>query len=605
MDVTPTANERLPFRAGDFATLAEGLDYAARGETGVNFFSTRGSLETALPYGELRERAIALGSRLVGTGLRRGDRIGVIAETSPDFLAVFFACQYAGFVPVPLPLSINFGGRDAYVERLSGMLAAAGARAAVAGPELVSVLRAATRSTIVRFTATAGELMALPASSEPLRPLGADDACYIQYSSGSTSFPRGVLVTQRALAANARSIATDGLALGPTDRCTSWLPLYHDMGLVGCCLTPVMNQISVDYLATTAFARRPLVWLQLLSQYGGTISFAPTFGYELCARRAANGAARDLDLSRWRVAGIGGEMIRPRALTAFADTFGPAGFDAAAFVPSYGMAEATLAVTFSPLARGVRIDRVARGETLERKRLALPAGEAVPPSASRSFVVCGAAMPGYAIEIRDDAGRVLPERHVGRICIQGPSLMEGYFRNPEATAAVLKGDGWLDTGDMGYLVGGELVVSGRTKDLIIVGGRNIWPQDIEWAVEKLDAVRAGDVAAFAVTDSLDRERVVVVVECRQTRPAEQAELRHQIAAVVNRLAGIECEVVLAAPRSLTFTTSGKLSRAAARDHYQRGVLRDLDAVAAETAFAGGSRLEPEQQKPAAVLAEAS
>ncbi len=597
LDVTPTTNEQLSFRAGDFRTLAEGLDYAARGETGVNFFSSRGSLETVLPYRELRRQARALGRRLAGTGLRRGDRIGVIAETSPDFLAVFFACQYAGFVPVPLPLSINFGGRDAYVERLRGMLVAAGARAAVAGPELVQVLGTAAATTAARYTATVADLLALPATSEPLQPLGADDACYIQYSSGSTSFPRGVLVTQRALAANARAIAKDGLALGPDDRCTSWLPLYHDMGLVGCCLTPVMNQISVDYLATTAFARRPLVWLQLLAEHGGTISFAPTFGYELCARRAANGAARDLDLSRWRVAGIGGEMIRPRALTAFADTFAACGFDANAFVPSYGMAEATLAVTFSPLARGVRIDRVARGETFERERLALPAGEAVPPCSSRSFVVCGAPMPGYAVEIRDDAGRILPERHVGRIFIKGPSLMEGYFRNPEATAAVLKADGWLDTGDMGYLVGGELVVSGRTKDLIIVGGRNIWPQDIEWAVEKLDAVRAGDVAAFAVTDRLDQERVVVVVECRQTRRAEQKELRHQVAAVVNRLAGIECEVVLAPPRSLTFTTSGKLSRAAARDHYLRGVLRDLDADPAETGF-------DRTIEPAAALAEA-
>lgn len=577
IEATPTANARLPFRAGDFTSLAEGLDYAAQGDTGVNFFSSRGSLEKALPYRELREDALALARRLSATQLVRGDRIGVIAETSRDFLAVFFACQYAGFVPVPLPLSINFGGKDAYVERLRGMLQAAGARAAVAGPELIGILREAVVGTAVELAVTADELMILPATDATLEPLGAEDVCYIQYSSGSTSFPRGVLVTQAALAANARSIAVHGLALRPGDRCTSWLPLYHDMGLVGCCLTPVMTQISVDYLSTTAFARRPLVWLELISRLGGTISFGPTFGFELCARRAANGTARELDLSRWRVAGIGGEMIRPQALAAFADTFAPMGFEARAFVPSYGMAEATLAVTFSPLGRGVRVDRVARGDTFERKHLALPAGETAPPSSSRSFVVCGAALPGYAIEIRDEDGNRLPERHVGRICIQGPSLMQGYFENPTATAAVLKGDGWLDTGDMGYMVGGELVVSGRTKDLIIVGGRNIWPQDIEWAVEKLDVVRAGDVAAFSVGDDMDRERMVVVVECRLQRLAEQEQLRQLIAAVVNRLSGVDCEIVLAPPRSLTFTTSGKLSRAAARDHYLRGVLRDVDA----------------------------
>lgn len=575
IDVTPTANIDLPFRAGDFATLAEGLDYAAMGGTGVNFFSSRGSLEVVLPYRELRLKAIGIARRLAAAPIGRGERIGIIAETSPDFLAVFFACQYAGLVPVPLPLSINFGGKDAYVERLRGMLVAAGAKAAVAGPDLVGILREATSGTSVVFTATAEEIVGWPETAGMLEPLGAEDVCYIQYSSGSTSFPRGVLVTQAALAANARAIATHGLALGPGDRCTSWLPLYHDMGLVGCCLTPVMTQISVDYLATTAFARRPLVWLELISRYRGTISFSPTFGYELCARRAANGAARDLDLSSWRVAGIGGEMIRPQALAAFADTFEAAGFDARAFVPSYGMAEATLAVTFSPLGHGVHVDRVARGETFEREHLALPAGETATPAESRAFVVCGGAMPGYAIEIRDEAGNVLPERHVGRICIKGPSLMQGYFRNPEATAAVLKDDGWLDTGDMGYMVDGELVVSGRTKDLIIVGGRNIWPQDIEWAVEKLEGVRAGDVAAFSVGDDQDRERMVVVVECRLQQPAEQAHLRQRIAAVVNRLAGVECEVLLAPPRSLTFTTSGKLSRAAARDHYLRGVLCDL------------------------------
>jgi fatty-acyl-CoA synthase len=600
IEATPTANARLPFRAGDFTSLAEGLDYAALGDTGVNFFSSRGSLERAMPYRELREEALALARRLTATQLVRGDRIGVIAETSRDFLAVFFACQYAGLVPVPLPLSINFGGKDAYVERLRGMLRAAGARAAVAGPELIGILREAVVGTAVEFAATADELATWPATDEALEPLGADDVCYIQYSSGSTSFPRGVLVTQAALAANARSIAVDGLALRPGDRCTSWLPLYHDMGLVGCCLTPVMTQISVDYLSTTAFARRPLVWLELISRLGGTISFGPTFGFELCARRAANGTARELDLSSWRVAGIGGEMIRPQALAAFADTFEAMGFDARAFVPSYGMAEATLAVTFSSLGRGVRVDRVARGDTFEREHLALPAGETSPPSSSRSFVVCGAPMPGYAVEIRDEAGKRLPERHVGRICIQGPSLMQGYFQNPEATAAVLKGNGWLDTGDMGYMVGGELVVSGRTKDLIIVGGRNIWPQDIEWAVEKLDAVRAGDAAAFSVGDDMDRERLVVVVECRQQGPAEQERLRQSIAGVVNRLAGVDCEIVLAPPRSLTFTTSGKLSRAAARDHYLRGVLRDLEAPTARD-----MTREMVRGAAAPVLAEAS
>ena len=219
--------------------------------------------------------------------------MAIVAETSPDFVTMFFACQYAGLVPVPLPLCINIGGHDAYVERLRGMLTAAGARLAVA-PGRSAGDAWARRPQAPRSPASPPPPRSRPGrvAAEPVVPLGPDEPCYIQYSSGSTSFPRGVLVTQRAIAANARAIAVHGLALRADDRCTSWLPLYHDMGLVGCCLTPVMAQITVDYLPSTAFARRPLLWLKLLSDLGGTISFGPTFAYELCTRRAQSGCPR-------------------------------------------------------------------------------------------------------------------------------------------------------------------------------------------------------------------------------------------------------------------------------------------------------------------------
>jgi fatty-acyl-CoA synthase len=571
---TPTTNPLLPFRAEGFDTLAAGLDYAAQGETGFNFFSARGELQEVLPYRELRAKALDLATRLAGRGLDRGDRVAIVAETSADFVVTFFACQYAGLVPVPLPLCINIGGHDAYVQRLRGMLVSASARLAVAPSDLLATLREAALTTGVVDVATAADIAAWPAMDGPVTPLGADEPCYIQYSSGSTSFPRGVLVTQRAIAANAHAISVHGLKLGPADRCMSWLPLYHDMGLVGCCLTPVMNQITVDYLPSTAFARRPLLWLKLLSEHGGTISFGPTFGYELCTRRAQTGLPEGLDLGRWRVAGIGGEMIRGNVLAEFAERFAEAGFDARAFLPSYGLAEATLAVTFAPLGQGVSVDTIDRGRTLEVERRAVPASERS-RRAVRSFVLCGRAMPGYAVEIRDAHGRVLPERSVGRVCIKGPSLMQGYFRNDVATHNVLLEDGWLDSGDMGYLVGGQLVITGRTKDLIIVGGRNIWPQDVEWAVEQLEGVRAGDVAAFAVNAEDDREQVVAVVQCRAMLQQAQEELRAAVAGVVRRVAGVDCEVVLAPTRSLTFTTSGKLSRAAVKADYLSGAIRDV------------------------------
>jgi fatty-acyl-CoA synthase len=582
MTPTPTTNATLPFRVRGFTTLSEGLDYAAQGRTGCNFFTARGELQQVLPYHELRRRARDVAARLAGLDLARGSRVAIIAETSPEFLEFFFACQYAGLIPVPLPLSVNFGGREAYEERLRGMLRTAEARVAIAAPDLVATLRAAAAGTAADLVDAPDYFRALPADESALRPLGADEPCYIQFSSGSTSLPRGVLVTQQAVADNAAAIAEHGLRLTGEDRCVSWLPLYHDMGLVGCCLTPIMTQITVDYIPTTGFARRPLTWLKVLSEQRGTISFAPTFGYELCARRATAADAATFDLGSWRVAGVGGEMIRVRALQEFAERFALAGFRGSAFLPSYGLAEATLAVTFSTLGEGVESDWVRCGAALERDRQAVPAapnGDGQTRRA-RAFAVCGRPMPRYRVEIRDDQNRPLPDRMIGRVCIQGPSLMRGYFRDLQATRSVVTADGWLDTGDMGYLIDGRLVITGRSKDLIIFNGRNIWPQDLEWAIERLEGVRSGDVAAFSVNEEDDRERVVVIVECRSTDPMERHERRHLVKATVQKAASVDCEVVLAPPGSLTFTTSGKLSRAAAKAKYLSGAINEAAMPAA-------------------------
>ncbi len=444
MELTATSNSVLPFRVGTFETIWEGLDYAARGETGCNFFSSRGEPARSLTYADIRSEAIDLALRLSSLKLPRGSRFAIVAETTPHFLTFFYACQYIGLVPVPLPLSINLGGHEAHVARLRSMLSAARPAAAVASEDLLPSLIEATAGLGVELAGTPDDFRALPAAAGDLAPFGKDEPCYIQYSSGSTMDPKGVLVTQRAITTNARAIGRDGLQLRQGDRAASWLPLYHDMGLVGFCITPMLAQVSIDYLATSTFAVRPMTWLQLISERRCTIAFSPTFGYELCLRRAAKANGLNLDLSSWRVAGIGGEMIRPDVLDQFAQTFGRYGFDAGAFLPSYGLAEATLAVSFAPLGRGVEVDTV---------------------------------------------DRALPDRAIGRICIKGPSLMEGYYRNPEATRQMKLADGWLDTGDMGYVVAGKLFVTGRRKDMIICNGRNIWPQDLEWAVETLADVR--------------------------------------------------------------------------------------------------------------------
>jgi fatty-acyl-CoA synthase len=374
--------------------------------------------------------------------------------------------------------------------------------------------------------------------------------------------------------ANAHAIAASGLEAVPGDRCVSWLPLYHDMGLVGFMLTPLLCQLSVDYLATRDFARRPLVWLSLLSEHGGSLSYSPTFGYDLCARRA-DGGTHGFDLRRWRAAGIGGDMIEPRVPKRFAEVFAPYGFAASAFVPSYGMAEATLAVSFSPLGRGLVVDTIDR-RALAEDHAAVPAAPDADAGSARGFVVCGAALPGHVIEIRDADGKVRPERQLGRIFVRGPSIAKGYFGEPEASAEVFK-DGWLDTGDLGYLTDGALAITGRSKDLIIVHGRNVWPQDLEWAIEQLPGLRRGDAAAFSVDGgSVDGEgeSVVLLVQCRLTDPAARAQLERDVKAVVQQAAAIEGKVVLVRPHGLPQTSSGKLSRSRARQSYLAGAYAD-------------------------------
>lgn len=573
MELTATSNSALPVRVGTFETIWEGLDYAARGQTGCNFFSSRGEPARSLTYADIRGEAIDLALRLSSLKLPRGSRFAIVAETAPHFLTFFYACQYIGLIPVPLPLSINLGGHGAHVARLRSMLTAARPAAAVASEDLLPSLIEATAGLGVELAGTPDDFRALPAAAGDLAPFGKDEPCYIQYSSGSTMDPKGVLVTQRAITTNARAIGRDGLQLREGDRAASWLPLYHDMGLVGFCITPMLAQVSIDYLATSTFAVRPMTWLRLISERRCTIAFSPTFGYELCLRRAAKANGLGLDLSSWRVAGIGGEMIRPDVLDQFAQTFKPYGFDARAFLPSYGLAEATLAVSFAPLGRGVEVDTVDR-DNYEITRRAVPVKNG--GRRTRSFVACGSVLPEYGVEIRDDHERVLPDRAIGRICIKGPSLMEGYYRNPEATRQMQLADGWLDTGDMGYTAGGKLFVTGRRKDMIICNGRNIWPQDLEWAVEGLPDVRTGSVAAFSVSDDDGDERVVVVVECYFAEPARQRALVRDIAAVIHRTAGVHCEVMLVPARTLVFTSSGKLSRAAAKARYLNDGLRAID-----------------------------
>jgi fatty-acyl-CoA synthase len=571
---TPTRDE-LPRRFADFETLGNALDYAARGSRGLNFHDPRGVLARAYTFQELRQDALADAYRLVAEGVKPGERVAIVAETSPEFAALFFGAIYAGAWPVPLPLPTSFGGKDSYIDQLGVQLNSSDPVMLLYPDELEGMAGAAATAAGVKGIGW-GSFGNRTCEEAPLPDAGADDIAYLQYSSGSTRFPHGVAITHRALLNNLAA-HSHGMEVVHTDRCVSWLPWYHDMGLVGCLLSPVANQVSTDYLKTEDFARRPLAWLDLISRNTGTtLSYSPTFGYDICARRMSSQtkAADRFDLSRWRVAGNGADMIRPDVMQSFVDAFADAGFDAKSFLPSYGLAEATLAVTIMPPGEGITVELVeetllAGGSRAEQDR----------PQRFRAIVNCGRPVRDMEVAIRGDDGSLLSEREIGRVFCKGPSVMVGYFRDDEATASCLDSDGWLDTGDMGYMSDGYLYIVGRAKDMIIINGKNHWPQDIEWAVEQLPGFKAGDIAAFSITTPGGEETPAVLVQCRTSDADERGRLRDEIRERVRAITGMNCVVELVPPRTLPRTSSGKLSRAKARNLYLSGEIQPYDIAA--------------------------
>ena len=569
---TPT-HDSLPRRFSDFSTLGEALDYAAQGRRGLNFHDMRGQLARSYPFSELRSDALDMAYRLISHGVGPEDRIALIAETGPDFAALFFGCIYAGAWPVPLPLPTSFGGKESYIDQISVQLQSCDPKILFFPAELGATAgQAAVQNNVEGLDwESFSDRIALRTD---LPQAKTDAVCYLQYSSGSTRFPHGVAVTHRALLNNL-SAHSHGMEVQDSDRCVSWLPWYHDMGLVGCFLSVVANQVSTDYMKTEDFARRPLAWLDIISRADGTvISYSPTFGYDICARRISSQShvSDRFKFDHWRLAGNGADMIRPDVMQAFVDAFGDAGFKASTFLPSYGLAEATLAVSIMPPGEGINV------ELVEESELTGMAGTADRPTRYRAIVNCGKAVKDMKIEVREDDGTVLPDRIIGKVWCTGPSLMLGYFRDEDSTKACMQ-DGWLDTGDMGYLSDGYIFIVGRAKDMIIINGKNHWPQDIEWAVEQLPGFKAGDIAAFSITTVGGEEAPAVLVQCRTSDEAERAKLREQIKDKVRSVTGMNCVVELVPPRTLPRTSSGKLSRAKARNLYLSGEIQPY-AIAA-------------------------
>ncbi|WP_379552397.1 fatty acyl-AMP ligase [Erythrobacter sp. W53] len=579
--MTLTPNDcALPRRRSDFATFTDAIDYAARSEKGMNFHDMRGQLERVYPYSEMRADALVMARQLVAFGIKKEDRVALIAETGPEFTALFCACVYVGAWPVPLPLPTSFGGKDSFIDQLAIQLKSSDPALLLYPEEIAEMARSAAEKSSCAseswqdFTKREAPECELP-KADP------EDICYLQYSSGSTRFPTGVAVTHKALLHNLYGHAVS-MNLKENDRCISWLPLYHDMGLVGCFLSLVANQFSVDYLKPDAFARRPLAWLDMISRNpGNTCSYSPTFGYDICARRISSqtNVAERFDLSRWRIAGNGADMIRPDVMQSFVNAFSDAGFKASAFTPSYGLAEAVLAVTVMPPGEGIRV------ELVEEERLSGTPRDISRPARYRAIVNCGKALPDMEVEIHDENGNSRGDHQIGKVWCRGPSVMHSYFRNEEATRDCLvpsddetKGD-WLDTGDMGYMADGYLFIVGRAKDMIIINGKNHWPQDIEWAVEQLPGFNHGDIAAFSVETDNGEEAPAVLVHCRVSDPEERVKLRDQISDKVRSVTGMNCVVELVPPRTLPRTSSGKLSRAKAKKQYLSGEIQPLELAA--------------------------
>ncbi len=561
---TPTYNTQAQ-RLADFETLTAALEYAAGGTAGYNFYDARGNLRSVLPYRVLRQNAYASARRLAGLGLTRGERVAIIADTTPEFVELFYACRYAGLIPFAMPVPVNLGSHAVYVRQLRGMLEAGQASAALANMDYISFLgEAAEGSRQLRWVGTPEQLADLPAADVAFSANSPSEIAYLQFTSGSTRVPRGVVITEHALMSNLQGIVRHGLNIRSGDRCASWLPFYHDMGLVGMVMAPMVAQVSVDYLATRDFAIRPLQWLRLISRNRATVAFSQPFGLKLCTLRVRDSDLEDLDLSSWRAAGVGAEMIRPDTLRNFAEKFAPAGFDARAFLPCYGLAESTLAVTFSQVEQGFQSLRVDAATLVDRKMAVRLQVEGRKYS---EFVNCGRALPEHTVKVVDDAGQELPDMRLGSVLVQGSSIMTGYFNNPEDTNKTLKPGNWLDTGDLGFLFEGDLYITGRRTDVIIVNGRNIRAQDIEELAEQQPEVRTREASAFGVTDANDVTTIVLVIECRLTSVTDRQSLITRLQRLVYMAFGVNCLVELVSPHTLPRTSSGKLSRFAARQGF--------------------------------------
>jgi fatty-acyl-CoA synthase len=549
-------------------------------ETGVPGFDggAAGASEPSFSFAAVERMSARFGGALQALGLKKGDRVALILPNNDDFVLSFLGAIRAGIVPAPIYPPMALGQLQSYLDNTRHIVAKSGARVLVTTAKIKRLL-----GTVQAACPALEQVVAIEGireSSEPLRAekVGLDDVAFLQFTSGSTSRPKGVTLTHANLAANIKCIMEDGLQSGPEDVGISWLPLYHDMGLIGFVLAPLYHLVPIVYIPALLFLKRPITWFQVISRHKGSIAYAPNFAYALCIKRIKPAELEGIDLSSWRVAGCGAEPIRPETLESFAGAFAKVGFRKEALLPSYGMAESALAVAFTELAEGMKTIAVDGPKLWEKGQVALIPEE---DEGAVRLVSCGREFPSHTIRVFDPADakseRPLPEGVVGEIRVGGPSLMRGYWEDAERTRESFAG-GLLKTGDLGFLEGGHLFVCGRSKELVIVNGRNYYPQDMEWEASKVAGVRRGNVVAFGARDpsgmERDRERVVLAFEVQEPeRVGQTSTLVAEVRRAVQEGMGLTLDDVVALPPgALPKTSSGKLQRAKTRELYETGEL---------------------------------
>ena len=565
----------LPERPEDLhplhGTLLHAVATAAKLEDsiGITLLPDReGGAEQRISYRGLYHRATSFSVALGRAGVQPGDRVLLVLPTSLDFVACFFAIQLLKAVPVPAypPVGLRI---KAGLERLAMVATHCGSRLCVTNGQLKVLMGDLhLRVPALERLATVEELETDGGKSEERFRASGDDPAFIQYTSGSTGNPKGVLLSHKNLVANIHAIG-QALRINRTDVVVSWCPLYHDMGLIGTLLFSIYWRTPLVLMSPNAFLSKPSRWLWAIDRFKGTLSPAPNFGYGMCVSRVSEEERRGLDLSSWRFAMNGAEPVNYRTLVDFDRVYRPHGFQLDNMYPVYGLAEASLAVTFPRPGSGVRYEVVDRQE-LANGRAVLSSGKG-----SMAVVSVGQAVPGHYVAVVDDKGELLPEREVGHVVVCGKSIMTGYYGDETATSGVLRDD-WLWTGDLGYFADQNLYLTGRAKDLIIVRGRNIYAEDVERCAERVPGVRPGCVVAFAIQgdDPAGEEKVVVVAETRTLGKPERAALAQEVRERIAEFCEVVVhELVLADPGTIPKTSSGKRQRSTCRELYVAGQLK--------------------------------